>query len=336
MPKRLLPALLVCMFAAPAWSQSDPSTPDTAESAPEKILVVGQRPGPGLWKVSKDDHVLWIFGTYSPLPNKMVWRSQQVETVLAQSQEFLDLPSAGVGVGWSNSLNLLTALPFLIGVKKNPDGATLRDLVSPDVYARWLPLKQKYIGADSGIEKERPIFAAQELFARAMEKSGLASDREVIDGIKKISQKSGTKYTSTGISVALENPRGALRDFKKSSLDDIECFTKTIDRLEQDIDAMRVRANAWAIGDVDKMRKLTYPDQAEACNAAVIKGSWTKSQPGAQSLEQRMRDSWLAAAEKALANNRSSFALLPVSQIISATGMVAALQAKGYVVEPPD
>lgn len=331
--KRLLPALLLCVCAAPAWPQTEASTLD---DAPAKILVVGQRPGPGLWKISKDDHVLWIFGTYSPLPDKMVWRSQQVEQVMAQSQEFLDQPSAGVGVGWSNSLNLLTTLPFLIGVKKNPDGTHLQDLVPADVYARWSPLKQKYIGADAGIESDRPIFAAQELFHKAMEKSGLGSDRDVIAGIRTIARKSGTKYTSTGVSVTLDNPRGAVRDFKKSALDDIECFTKTIDRLEQDIDAMRVRANAWAIGDVEIMRKLTYPDQAAACNAAMVNGAWTKALPGAQSLEQRLRDSWLAAAEKALANNRSTFALLPVSQLISATGMVAALQAKGYVVEQPD
>src|SRR4051812_40408060 len=110
MHKRLLPALFVCIFAAPAWAQTEsgsgspPSVASQAESSGEKILIVGQRPGPGLWKISKGDHVLWIFGTYSPLPNKMTWRSHQVETVLAESQEFLGLPNAGVGVGLSNSL----------------------------------------------------------------------------------------------------------------------------------------------------------------------------------------------------------------------------------------
>jgi hypothetical protein len=336
MLKRFLPALCLCMFAAPVWSQSESSAANAVESAPERILIVGQRPGPGLWKVSKDDHVLWIFGSYSPLPNKMVWRSQQVETVVAQSQEFLGLPSAGVSVGISNSLNFLTALPFVIGYKKNPDGKQLQDLVSADVYARWTALKEKYIGADSGIETDRPIFAAQELYEKALQKSGLGNDRDVIASIRKIAQKNKAKYTSTGISVDLENPRGALRDFKKSSLDDLECFAKTIDRLEIDLDAMRIRANAWAIGDVEMMRKLSYPDQAEACNSAVINSSWTKALPGAQSLEQRVRDSWLAAAEKSLSNNQSTFALLPVSQIMSPTGLVAALQARGYVVEQPD
>ena len=49
-----------------------------------------------------------------------------------------------------------------------------------------------------------------------------------------------------------------MRDFKKSSLDDLACFSKTIERLETDIDAMRIRANAWAKGDLDMIRKLVY------------------------------------------------------------------------------
>ena len=327
---RLLSTLCLCLLAAPAWSQSEPA------AEPEKVLVVGQRPGPGLWKVSKDDRVLWIFGTYSPLPERMVWRSRQVETVLAQSQEFLGLPSAGVTVGWSNSLNLLTALPFVIGVKKNADGARLQDVLPADVYARWMPLKEKYIGSDSGIETDRPLFAAQELFSKALQHSGLGSDRDVLASIHKMAKDRGVKFTPISASVRLENPRGAVRDFKKTALDDLDCFTKTIDRLEVDLDAMRVRANAWATGDLETMRTLTYPDQEQACTAAFANSAWIKSLKGAESLGQRRRDIWLAAVEKSLATNQSTFALLPVSQIMNPNGLVAALQAKGYLVEQPE
>ncbi|MET0855219.1 MAG: TraB/GumN family protein [Telluria sp.] len=327
---RLLSTLCLCVLAAPVWAQSEP----VVEA--EKILVVGQRPGPGLWKVSKDDHVLWIFGTYSPLPEKMVWRSRQVETVLAQSQELLGLPTSGVSVGWSNSLNLITALPFVIGVKKNADGARLQDVVPADVYARWVPLKEKYIGADSGIETDRPLFAAQELYGNALKQSGLGTDREVINSIYKIAKDKGVKLTTISASVQLENPRGAVRDFKKTALDDVDCFTKTIDRLEVDVDAMRVRANAWSSGDIETMRKLTYPDQEQACKSAFTNSTWVKTIKGAETLDQRRRDNWLAAAERSLAANKSTFALLPVSQIMNPEGMVAALQAKGYLVEQPD
>lgn len=336
MINRYVPALCLFLLATPAWAQTDASTVVALESAPEKILIVGKRPGPGLWKVSKDDHVMWIFGTHAPLPLKMTWRSQQVETVMAQSQEFLGLPGAGISVGFSSAFNILTALPFAVGVTKNPDGAQLKDLAPADVYARWTALKATYIGDDPGIESNRPMFAAQELYQKALKKSGLGGDSDVMNGIQKIAKAVGIKQTSTSITVPLENPRGALRDFKKSAFEDLDCFAKTIDRLESDIESMRIRANAWAVGDIAKMRELTYPDQEEACKAAMLNSAWIKALPGAQSLDQRRRDIWLAAAEKALANNQSTFALLPVSQIMSPTGLVAALQAKGYAVEQPD
>ena len=323
-------SLCLSLLTAPAWAQTAP------DAAPEQILIVGKRPGPGLWKVSKDDHVLWIFGTYSPLPLKMVWRSQQVEAVLAQSQEFLGAPGTSIGVSWAQAFNLVTALPFAIGVKNNPDGARLQDVVPADVYARWTVLKQKYIGDDTGVETERPIFAGQALFQKALTHAGLGGDGDVIATIMQISKKNKLAYTSTGISLPLDNPRGVLRDFKKSQIEDLACFSKTIDRLEVDLDAMRTRANAWAIGDVELMRKLSYPDQESACKSAVFNSPAMKSLPGAATLEQRMRDTWLAAAEKALSKNQSTFAMLPVSHILNPDGMIAALQAKGYVVEQPD
>jgi hypothetical protein len=45
----------------------------------DTVLVTGIRPGPALWKVSKGDHVLWILGTYSPMPKKMTWNSAAAE-----------------------------------------------------------------------------------------------------------------------------------------------------------------------------------------------------------------------------------------------------------------
>ena len=69
---RSLVVLSLCaLSAAPVWSQTEPPPPpaEQAEAVAaedviaETILVAGQRPGPGLWKVSKGDHVLWVFGT---------------------------------------------------------------------------------------------------------------------------------------------------------------------------------------------------------------------------------------------------------------------------------
>jgi uncharacterized protein YbaP (TraB family) len=336
MLKRLIPALSLVLPLASAWAQAELPVPADAEPAPEKILVVGQKPGPGLWKVSKDGHVLWVFGTYSPLPQKMVWRSQQVETILAQSQEYLAPPGASASIGFFQGLAMLPSLPHLIGLKKNPDGATLKDVLPADVYARWLPLKAKYLGDNDGIERERPIFAADTLFTAGMEQAGLSKGYEVHRKIDSIVKQHKIKVTGTGINLPLDEPSKLLKDFKKSQLADAACFAKTLERLESDIDAMRVRANAWAKGDLEAIQKLSYPDQETECGDAMRNAEFTKDRPGFQNVKERMLASWVGAAEKALAANTTSFATLRLSDILKPDGYLAALKAKGYTVENPD
>lgn len=306
---------------------------DGSDVVPEQILVVGQKPGPGLWKVSRDGHVLWVFGTYSPLPQKMEWRSQQVETILAQAQEYLPPPSAQASVGFWGGVTLL---PHLIGLKKNPDGARLKDVLPADVYTRWQALKGKYLGENEGIERERPIFAAETLFRAGLQQAGLSKGYEVSAMIDKIVKQRKIKVTRTGIALPLDDPARLMKDFKKSQLEDVACFSTTLERLESDIDAMRIRANAWAKGDLEAIRKLSYPDQETACSDAMRNAAFVKDQPGFQDVAGRLQSSWIGAAEKALAANDTSFATLRLADILAPKGYLAALQAKGYQVESPD
>jgi len=266
----------------------------------------------------------------------MEWRSQQVETVLANSQELLDTPGTVISVGWGNSLNMITALPFLAGVKKNVDGGRLQDQVPPDVYARWTVLKQKYIGNDTAIEDERPMFAAQTLSSRARTVAGMNGGGAVTDRIFKMARNWKIPITTTSVKVPVENPREALRDFKKARFDDVACFTQTIDRFEKDLDTMRRRANAWAMGDLAMMRQLDFPDEKIACNAAVVESKWMNNVKGGADMRQRVKASWLAAAEKSLATNRSTLAVLSMSELTSPDGMLAALRTKGYQVDEPE
>lgn len=320
--------------AAPAIADAQQTTQaEVSEqaSAPEKILVVGQRPGPGLWKVSKGDHVLWVFGTYSPLPKKMEWRSHEVEAILANSQEFLWPPSPKVPL-----FQIARALPFAIGADKNPDGALLKDVLPPDVYARWIPLRDKYIHDHERIERRRPIFAAGDLFGSALDKHGLTSGRDVREAIVKIAKKNKLKITEPKVDLSVDSPVRAVRNFKKSSLDDVACFSRTIEQLETDIDAMRVRANAWAKGDLDTIRRLAFVDGGEACHSAIMNSAIMKDQPDIQTLDARLQQAWVAAAERALATNASTFAIVSLKRILDPKGVLADLQAKGYLVEAPE
>ncbi|MET0319698.1 MAG: TraB/GumN family protein, partial [Duganella sp.] len=288
---------------------------------------------PGLWKVSKGDHVLWVFDTYAPLPKNLEWRSQQVEAVLAQSQEYLQPPGAMADVGFFSKVAML---PFAIGFKKNPDGAYLKDVVPAPVYARWQVLKTKYLGDDDGIERERPIFAADALYAKGLEQAGLVNGPQVQKKIDQLVKHSGIKKTDTGIKLDVDDPVTMLREFKKTPLEDAACFANTLSRLEDDLDAMRVRANAWAKGDLAVIEQLGYADRRGACNAAVLGSAVMQNRPGMRSVQARMREAWVAAAEKALAANPSTFATLQLVDMLDPQGYLAALQAKGYVVEKPE
>lgn len=85
--------MLVSLLAA-----ASDTSPKTAPAPPpvvdlEAMVVRGVQPGPGLWKVSKGDHVLWILGTQSPLPKRLQWQSSEVETIIGQSQQVLMAPT---------------------------------------------------------------------------------------------------------------------------------------------------------------------------------------------------------------------------------------------------
>jgi len=311
------------------------SDADAFEPPIEEVLVTGQQPGPGLWKVTRPsdgtDHVLWILGSYGPLPKQLRWRSAELEAALSESQAVIAPVSMRASVG---PLGGVTLLPSLVGLRRNPDDARLEDVVPAELYARWLPLKERYIGKDGDVEKWRPIFAAQQLYEKALRKSGLESSGVVWPAVDKLARKAKVKIVEPEVTVRIDKPRAAIKEFKQAPLEDVECFAKTIERLESDLDLMKVRANAWATGDVEKLRALAPVDNASACIAVALNAQVMQDR-GYTDWPARRTAAWLDAVEAALAGNRSTVAVLSIDQILKPDGFVAQLRARGYVVEDP-
>jgi uncharacterized protein YbaP (TraB family) len=317
-------------------TQQQPTTEDTQpQSSPsepiDEVVVSGEQPGPGLWKVSKGDHVLWILGTLSPLPKRMMWRSGGVEKIIAQSQEIIGQEQVSANVGFFREITLI---PSLLHARLNPDGATLKEILPAPLYARWLKLKLAYIGNDSGIEKWRPMFAAIRLYQRAIDHSDLTQSNIVRPVVEKVAREHDVKITKLKIKVDVGNPRQTIKDFAQTPRSqDIACLAATIERLETDLDNMKLRANAWAVGDLDTLERLPAPDQVEKCVEAFTSGPGLQEKLNAG--QKLFYGEWLAAADRALANNRVAFAMLPMSELLGANGRLAKLKARGYSVEPP-
>ena len=309
--------------------------PAAAEAPLEEVLVTGQQPGPSLWKVTRvgdaDGHVLWILGNHSPLPRKLKWRSQELEAVLASSQEVLAPASINAELG---PLGGITLLPSLIGARRNPDDARLSEMVPSDLYARWLTLKAQYLGNNDAVEKWRPIFAAQELYRAALKRKGLVPYEGVWPEVEKLARRARVKVTTPEIELKVKKARAAIKEFKRTPLSDVECFARTIQRLETDLDLMRERANAWSVGDVARLRQLAPVERATACIGVVLESSFMQERGYGDVLE-RVKAAWVSAAEQALARNASTVAVLSIDEILKPKGYVAALREQGYVVEEP-
>ncbi len=329
-------AIAVAFFAPSAAAQT--TTPPV-----EELLVVGEQPGPGMWKVTKGNNTLWVIATHTPVPQNMRLRSKGIKEVVASAQEVLTTPSISLTakeMGFFKALSLVPMLPMAMEGRRNPDGARLKDLIPYDTYQRWLVLRDKYIYENNtedesqDIERWRPFFAATELYNEAIKKNGMSTTNPVWKTVEDEARRSKVKITRVQFETEVGDPSGAIRDLSKTRLDDIDCFTKTIDRIEGELSVMRKRANAWARGDIDAMRGLPWQDQREACNNAIQNASFLKKL-GVKDMAAKMESTWITQAEKSLAANAVTVAVLSLNDVLSKTSYLEKLKAKGYVVQDP-
>jgi hypothetical protein len=325
-------------LAVPVIAQAQSTAASAAAPAQvttlEATTVSGVMPGPGLWKVSKGDHVLWILGTLSPLPQRMQWESRDLEDAISHSQQLLLTPTIKPKVDVS-FFGKLFLLPSAYSARKNDNGATLQQILPAPVYARWLALKQKYIGNDSGIERWRPIFASQQLYKKAIKANDLSNSGGVQSSVDALAKKYNVPEIPTTYEVVIEHPHDAIKTFKSSGIDDLACFNGTLDSIEHDMPGITARANAWATGDVQALRTLPHSDRMRACVNAITGADFARKL-GFADAPQKLETIWLNAARTALQNNRQTVAMLPMDQLLSANGYLSALKAQGYQIEAPE
>jgi hypothetical protein len=348
---RLIAGIAVLALMAGLATAAEPEQLDELDT----VLVIGEQPGPGLWKVSKGDNVLWVLASHAPLPKDMIWRSKSIEARIAESQEVLF--EGGVNVTPNiGLLKGLTLLPAAIKAAKLPDGKTLKDVLPAETYTKWLVLRRKYIGKDDDVEKLRPSIALGSLRGSASRKSGLGGV-SVMEVVGKAVKKHKVRRVTTPTikkTVRVEDPRGMLKSAQKIELPDVECFKTGIDQVESEIERAKTLANAWSRGDVATLRSLyrNLPMRdalKEVCGyelmAALNEGTskdaahakkmmddllWHAEQAAVQS-----QQDWIAAARKALDKNKSTFSVLGLPAVLSPDGHLAKLKALGYTVEEP-
>lgn len=327
-------AICVAIAHSAAFAQS----PAASEQV-ERVVVTGESPGPGLWKVTRGNNVLWIAGTHAPVPKKLIWKSARIEDAVKSAQEVIAAPALTVSSSQLGFWTTLSLLPTAMSMPYNPNDKPLKDVVPPALYARWETQRDKHLqgynDTNNEVDRWRPWFAASRLYRSALDKADMTAVNPMWKRVTEVARQANVRITEPRYEPKLQNPRAAVKEFANTPLDDVACFDKTLARLETDMDTMRLRANAWARGNVDQIRKLPEADHTLACNAAFLNSPLMKSM-GAVDLRREVDLIWMKEAERALAANRVTVAVLPVTQLVAPGGYLAMLKERGYAVEDPE
>lgn len=297
----------------------------------DTILVTGEVPGPALWKVTNGENVLWIVGTLSPVTKNISWRTREIENILAHSQEVI-----GVSEGYFDfQVRSQTRRADLWSQVKNiPEGKQLFDVLPASLYTKWIGVVND-LGEDSEqLERRRPRFAAEDLFISAIDRAGLTTKPLAWNTIQELALKHRVRIVTNDFKLRVPNPEKEFEAMEHAPIEsEFACLSDTLNRLQNDIQSMKRRANAWAVGDLDALSDLPYRDQWQACwqTFSDIKGM----SDIVREFKERLVNDWIKAAVRALSHNKSTVALLPIDAPHGLDIHRQALRQHGYIVIPP-
>lgn len=323
---------------APASSAriTTPAHPAPASSITtlQAITVTGVVPGPGLWTVRHGDHVLWILGVVPTLPAGIDWRSSEVEGAIAASQVVIQPPGVDLKLD-TNWFGKLLLAPSVYFAQRNPDGKTLEDVLPPAMYARWQAARRQYYGDDDDIDRYRPFLAAGKLLKKALHAHGLRGDGEITDKVAALAKKYHVRLEKPEATLEIHEPRAAIKYFTAQDPQGVACLGLVLDAVEHELPEFRARANAWATGNVEVLRRAPESHYRVQCKSALTSAGFAKAL-GIADLPARIEGHWLAAVDAALIANARTFAVLPMHELLAPDGYLSALRARGYTVVAPD
>ena len=304
------------------------SQPRPVDVVEEEIQVVGDLPGPPLWKVTRGDHVLWILGTPELVPNGLRWESDSIEHALARSSEYLPPPSLRVSL-----TNPVRAWRLIKRVRRIPDRGTLEDVLPEDLYQLFSETRLRYAPKRDNLEELRPSIAAEELFDSAAQSAGLESGLRTIGRvIEKRAKKHNVKKVPAHLSERYKD--SPLFNSTQEMSPDAEktCLQAGLQGLDAQIEEHTRLAAAWAVGDMASLRAHPGDSPTWACDSFTL-----AFDPEVLSqMESRSWKLWLENVDRALADNDSTFAILPLEHLLRPNGPLSQLRERGYEVVEPD
>jgi uncharacterized protein YbaP (TraB family) len=260
-------------------------------------------------------------GTVTPLPKNMTWRSKQLEQVLDGANQVLVRKPFEIGI--ARALWLLITQRDLLMVG---GGKRLKDVLPPDLHARFAAQRARFTNDPNKWERYRPIIATLFLQEAALHRVGLSTRLNLGKEVRDLAEKHHVPIEE--IKVA------GIRDFLDAletmpTATENKCVAAGLVTIESDLPRLINRASAWATGNIEGMQNMPEPAEVSACRDAVSVGA------GAGDLLALMRRTWLANMEKSLQRGGVTLAVVDMDLLLESGGILDKLRAEGYQVDAP-
>jgi uncharacterized protein YbaP (TraB family) len=287
----------------------------------DEIVVTAERAGPGMWHVHRGAANVWILGSISPLPRDITWRSKQVESVLESTSQVLVQKPLEISIPRILWMLIADRKYLMIG-----GGKRLKDVLPPDLYRRFTAQRSN-VGEDADKwERYRPIIAVAFLQRAAFHQVNLSMRLDLGAALRALAKKHGVRIEEikvAGVSDMLE----ALKTMPAAT--ERTCVEASLTTIESGLPRLVDRAQAWAVGNVERIENLPELKDVDACRTALDAGK------GALDVIGRIRQTWLENIEKYLRSAGTTIAVVNLDMLLERGGLLDQLRAKGYEIDAP-
>jgi uncharacterized protein YbaP (TraB family) len=312
----LTAASLLAGYLAGAACRADQPPPPLDE-----IVVTAERAGPGMWHVHRGAANVWILGSISPLPRDITWRSKQVESVLESTSQVLVQKPLEISIPRILWMLIADRKYLMVG-----GGKRLKDVLPLDLYRRFAAQRSN-VGEDADKwERYRPIIAVAFLQRDAFHQVNLSMRLDLGAALRVLAKKHGVRIEEikvAGVSDMLE----ALKTMPAAT--ERTCVEASLTTIESGLPRLVDRAQAWAVGNVERIENLPELKDVDACRTALDAGK------GALDVIGRIRQTWLENIEKYLRSAGTTIAVVNLDMLLERGGLLDELRAKGYEIDAP-
>jgi hypothetical protein len=299
------------MAAAPFQGQPDGAPVET-------VTVTTQAAAPALWHVRKGDADVAILAIVQPLPDDLKWNTRPFAGFLDGARVLLLPPQLEVGF-FHTLWFFLTERELL----HPPEGRTLRDILDPQIAARFAAVRDMLHEPKDQYDDNSPIIAGLRLGSDFRHVFYLTT-HEPEDTIRALARAHGVQARRVASYDVMSGGEELLNLAPAATG---RCLDAAVsDVVFQSRHAVPA-AEAWAVGDVAGMEANWSQPQFYDCLIALSSH--------ATQLSARAVDDTVAAIAEAFDEGGHSVAVVDIGILLRKNGVLEKLAAKGITVAGP-